>query len=227
MLRSVHRRAAIATMVAAVLIPVTPQAIAGPDWVEIGVAGSLFDTAQIPTPLGGGPLNSIQGNLDGPGDFSDMYIIGVADPALFNMQIASANFNAQLFIFHITLAGGAYGLLGNDDRAIGDNRPLLTPVATDGTGARLDLPGDYLIGISGFGHNPVSSTGLIFNMATTTEISGADGPGGFNRHIGWDGPGVAGSYMIALEGVVFPAYPSPGTAASLAMGLILLGRRRR
>jgi hypothetical protein len=200
--------------------------LAGPDWAEEDDAGSTLPGAQIP--IGTGPLQSISGELEGRGgDFSDMFIIGVADPANFTMQIHSAMFDAQLFIFHITHAGGAYGLLANERRSLTDNRPFLTRVATDGTGAILDLPGDYLIAISGFGHNPVSSTGLIFNITNPIEVSGADGPGGFNRQIGWQGVGGTGQYVVHLTGATFPSIPAPGAGTMVIAGLLFAARRRR
>jgi hypothetical protein len=201
-------------------------ALAGPDWAEVGDAGPTIGGAQAP--MGDGPLNTITGELQGRGgDFSDMFFIGVADPASFTMQVLNANFDAQLFIFHITAAGGALGLLANERRSLTDNRPFLTPIATDGTGAILDLPGDYLIAISGFGHNPISITGLIFNIANPTEISGADGPGALNRQIGWEGTGGTGTYTIEFTGAVFPVIPAPGTGAVVLAGMLLAARRRR
>jgi hypothetical protein len=225
MLKIRLRRAPIAALGALVLA--TP-AVAGPDWVEIGNAGTTLQFAQRPLGPIGSPLNNIQGNLLGGLDgFADMFFIAVPDPAAFSMEIAQTNFNAQLFIFHITQNWTALGLLANDDRAIGDNRPLLTPIATDGTNARLEVAGDYIIAVSGSGHNPISSAGRIYNIATSTEISGPDGPGGFNHHIGWEGPGVLGSYSVQFTGTVFPSVPNPGTLVPLALGLGLMARRRR
>jgi hypothetical protein len=201
-------------------------AAAGPDWTEVGDAGSNFASAQIP--LGNGMIRTIAGSLGAEGgvvDYEDMYIIGIDAPTVFRLELANPNFDAQLFIFNITLAGAAFGLLANDDSAPGDPNPILTPIATDGTMAILDLPGDYLIGVSGKGRNPISAGGLIFNFADPTEISGADGPGGLLRHIGWDGEGEVGDYVIEMDGTVFPEIPAPGALAPLAG--VLIARRRR
>ncbi|MBC7833557.1 MAG: hypothetical protein H7Y88_00470 [Phycisphaerales bacterium] len=207
---------------------VAPSALGGPDWVEVGDAGSDYQTGQAPRPLASGVLSTIAGSLGGRGvDLVDAYIIGVADPVAFSFEIETAGFDAQLFIFHITLAGGAYGLLANDDRALDDMRPRVLPVATDGTSVVLDLPGDYLIAISGRGYNPISATGLIFDLMNPTEISGADGPGSLNRHIGWSGEGGGGDYQIELTGAEFPTVPTPAGGAVALGGLVLALRRRR
>lgn len=205
---------------------VASGAAAGPDWTEVGDAGSNFATAQIP--LGTGQLRSIAGSLGAEGggvDYEDMYLIGVSSPTIFRLELANPNFDAQLFIFNVTLAGAAFGLLANDDSKPGNPNPVLTQMATDGTMAILDLPGDYLIGVAGKGRNPISAGGLIFNFADPTEISGADGPGGLLRQIGWTGEGEVGDYVVTLEGVEFPSIPTPGALAPLA-GLLIARWRR-
>lgn len=203
-------------------------AAAGPDWIENADAGSRFHTAQVPAGIG--DITSISGNLGGRGatpDYADMYIIGVSEPGTFRLELATSNFNAQLFIFNITLAGGAHGLLANDNENGNTTDPVLTAMATDGTNAVLDLPGDYLIAVSGVGHNPFSAGGLIFDIADPTEISGADGPGGLLRQTGWEGIGETGSYTIGMEGTIFPTIPTPGVLAGLGLGLLAAGSRRR
>lgn len=203
--------------------------LAGPDWTEVGDAGSDFNSAQIP--FGTGQLRTIAGSLGGTRggeiDYEDMYVIGVSDPGAFRIELINPGFDAQLFIFNITLAGAAFGLLANDNANEFTTDPVLTPVATDGTGAILDLPGDYLIGISGKGRDPVSAGGLIFDFQDPTEISGADGPGGLLRHIAWVGEGEVGDYLLELEGIVFPDIPAPGSIGALALAGLALSRRRR
>ncbi len=202
-------------------------AVAGPDWTELGDAGSDPRSAQIP--LGDGDINSLSGNLGDRGtefDFEDMYYFGVSDPGSFSLSIAVADFDAQLFVFHITNAGAALGLLANDDMSEESSLPMLTSMATDGTGVVLDLPGDYLVAVAGRGRNPISSTGLIFDMASPTEISGADGPGGLNRLIGWEGEGETGSYRIDMTGTVFPEVPAPSSLALLGLAGFAARRRR-
>lgn len=202
-------------------------AFAGPDWTEVGDAGSFSDNAQVPT--GNGMINSLTGRLGLRGsemDFEDMYVIGVDDPGAFSLTILNANFDAVLYMFHFTQAGAALGLLANDNSEVESTIPHLVGMATDGTGVTLDLAGDYLIAVCGAGRRPVSATGAIFNFETSTEISGADGPGGLNRHIGWEGEGETGDYRIDMTGTIFPRIPAPGTAAVLCVGGLLARRRR-
>jgi hypothetical protein len=156
-----------------------------------------------------------------------MYIIGIESPTAFRLELADPGFDAQLFIFNITLSGGALGLLANDNADGSTTDPVLTPVATDGTNAVLDLAGDYLIGVSGRGRNPVSADGLIFDIQDPTEISGADGPGGLLRQTGWEGEGEVGEYAVMLDGSVFPRIPTPGTLAALGLASLACAARRR
>ncbi|HWB20306.1 MAG TPA: hypothetical protein VG711_08410, partial [Phycisphaerales bacterium] len=177
---------------------VTPSAFAGPEWVEHNDAGSIVTTAQ--RTAGPGQLTSIAGHLTGgigtsltfgESDFEDMYLIQITDPSSFTMQVIGADFDAQLFLFNVTLPGEGFGLLANDD--FNDNTsPFIGNMATDGTGAQINLPGVYAIAISGFGRNPVSIGGEIFDMEFGDEISGPDGPGGINPHTGWTGDGQTG-----------------------------------
>jgi hypothetical protein len=209
-----------------VLLLASGTAVAGPDWVEHGDAGSTLSTAQ--QTLGSGPINFISGTLGGTGlglDQEDMYLVRVVDPASFSLSIVSADFSAQIWVFNVTLPGEAFGLLANQGTT--DGSPTVTSMATDGTGAQLTLPGVYAIAISGLGRVPVSRTGPIFTFQNPTEISGPDGPGGFNPHQGWIGQGQVGGYTIHTVGVGFYDVPAPASGALLAAGAIFASRRRR
>jgi len=217
----------ISAVSAAVVVLCAPAALAGPDWIEIGDAGSVIGTAQ-PT-FGDGPLRTIAGSLSlgaGMADFEDMYLITVLDPSKFSMTLTGATFDAQLFVFNVTLPGEAFGLLGNQS-TINGNIPFLDSMSTDGSGAQLTQPGVYAIAISGMGRAPVSNTGEIFDFAIMHEVSGPDGPGGINPHIGWTGIGEVGTYVIELEGAGFYALPGAGTLALLVLTGGTGGRSRR
>lgn len=205
------------------------SALAGPDWVEIGDAGSDVRTAQVPLrPPGGGQLATIAGSLDGRGaDFEDLYFIAVTDPVTFSITTGSADFDPVLYLFNVTVNNEALGLLGNNDQAAGNPLARIVSPATDGTGVVISSPGDYIIAVAGSGRFPVSSTGAIFNFASLTEISGADGVGGLNVLSGWSGDGATGSYQLVLVSGDFPEVPAPGAAALLALGVVAGGRRRR
>lgn len=214
----------------AVVLAACSAAMAGPDWVETGDAGSTVATAQKPTGIVGAPIHSIAGVLQGGsfvGDYEDCYIIRITDPANFTMQAVGANFNAKLYLFNITVAGGGYGLLANDDQAVGNNLPKLGSLSNDGTNVHVTLPGDYMIAITGFNHVPDSLTGNIFSHETLTEISGPDGPGGFNALTGWSGTGQTGTYNITFTGAGFPQFPAPGSLGLMVLGGLAAARRKR
>jgi MYXO-CTERM domain-containing protein len=219
-------RGTTALVVCALLAAAGPT-LAGPDWIEHGDAGSLVSTAQIT--FGTGQLDSISGGLTGgarAGDFEDVYLIRVTDPLLFSIQSGSGDFDPVLWIFNVSQANQAFGLLANDNTPT-SNFPHLTAFATDGTGAALTKPGVYAVAVSGAGRYPVSNGGAIYFFANSTEVSGADGPGGILPHIGWAGEGQTGNYLIQTEGIGFHSAPAPGTAALLGLGGLLLTRRRR
>jgi uncharacterized protein (TIGR03382 family) len=207
-------------------------ALAGPDWTEIGDAGSTFGSAQVPlAPPGVVQLSSISGQLGtslrGVIDQEDMYFINVVSPSTFSITTGSAEFNPVLYLFNITVNNDALGLLANDNESGDVSTPLLVGAATDGTGVVLASPGDYLVAITGFGRYPVSASGPIFRFDSPTEISGPDGPGGFNPLSGWAGEGETGSYHIEMMDVGFPHVPAPGTLALPALALGWTARRRR
>ena len=216
---------------AAVSVPVflAAPALAGPDWIEIGDAGSFLLSAQIPAPPPGvTQLSTISGTLNAlSGDLEDLYVIRIDAPLTFSITTGSADFDSVLYLFNITINDEALGLLGNDDQATGNNLPRLVGAATDGTGVVVSSPGDYLLAVTGRGRIPLSATGPIFNLASLTEISGADGPGGLNALSGWTGEGDTGSYNIDLVDINFPRYPAPGTIAAPIMIALAAGRRRR
>ena len=195
-------------------------ASAGPDWVETGDAGSSLASAQRPG--GTGTLNTITGELAGSDvvDFEDCYIVRVASTTTFSLQVSNANFNPQIFLFRISVAGGASGLLANDDRAVGNAFPRFTLVSNDDTNVVVTIPGDYMIAVTGFNRDPLTLTGTMFDQINTTEVSGPDGRGGFNELTGWTGNGQSGNYILTLTGAGFPSrtcYPncdgSTGTPA--------------
>ncbi len=203
----------------------------GPDWVEVGDAGSDLPGAQYPQrPQGVTFLGSIAGQLTvgvGVADYEDLYVFNVTDPMTFSIMPASADFNAVLYLFNITVNGEALGLLANDDRSEEDMLPRLVAMSDDGTGVQISRPGDYVLAVTGAGRVPVSRTGPIFALESPTEISGPDGPGGLNPLSGWTGEGEQGSYRFVLTSGDFPVTPAPGAAGVLVIGAMALGRRRR
>jgi hypothetical protein len=206
-------------------------ALAGPDWVEDADAGSTLGTAQ-PILVDSGSLRSISGSLtsgrDTP-DFEDVYRLKIIKPSLFNLSLRGATFDTQLFVFRVISDGVTFaiGQLANDNADSTTIGSALGNFATDGTETTINTPGDYLIAISVKGRNPISDSGLIFNFETPTEVSGPDGPGGFNDFIGWQGQGSGGAYTLLLEGTGPFDVPAPGSIAAVAGALALTARRRR
>jgi len=210
-------------------------ALAGPEWPEVGDAGSTPGTAQPVASGGGGTVTKIIGNLEGSGlpdtglgDYQDMYLIEICDPVSFRASTlpednGQADFNASLWLF----AFDGHGLLGNQEAQPGLTSPILLSESNDGTGVMLTTPGLYYLAITGAGSVPLSAGGLpIFEFLAPGEISGPDGPGGTLPIDSWTSPGDFGHYEIALQGVCF-IVPAPTTTATLvSLGLIGLRRRR-
>lgn len=207
------------------------SAVAGPDWVEAGDAGSTIFDAQFPVrPIGVLELNSIAGVLAdavGQPDYEDLYFIRVVDPGSFSLSVAFADFDAVLYMFNLTVNNELYGLLGNDNMNEETNLPGMASMATDGTGVVITRPGDYVIAVTGAGRAPVSRSGPIFNLGSPTEVSGADGNGGFNPLSGWTGTGERGRYRLTMESTDFPITPAPGAGVLLGAGMLASFARRR
>jgi hypothetical protein len=206
-------------------------AMAGPDWVEGGDAGSFFLTAQAPRrPDGAEQLRTISGSLASGvlgDDFEDLYFIRIINPAAFTASVEFSEFNAKLFLFDITVNDELFGRLANDDGGEDSTLPFLSPASTDGTSVIITRPGDYILGISGATRNAFSRSGPIFSLASPTEISGPDGTGGINPLDHWEGGGAQGQYRIVFTETDFPATPAPGFAVLGVAGGVLAMRRRR
>lgn len=217
-------------LAAAVGLSILPAvAFAGPDWVEQGDAGSTLSAAQFTRGLG--TIRSIVGTLSpadrGQGDLEDLYIIRISQPTTFSFSVNASNFSPTLYLFNISLAGEAFGLLGK--RGDGAGSFTMGGTATDTSGAQVTQPGLYMLCITYTGNVPRSRTGNIFNFVSEAETSGPDGAGGTNPLEAWTptAPLVGGSYDIDMTGVEFADIPSPGSAALVCGASVLLLRRRR
>ena len=218
-------RSTIFTAVSTSLL-LAAAANAGPDWLEQGDAGSLITTAQAV--VGVGQLETISGNLNSGIlglDLEDMYLIRITEPTNFSFSL-NGTLNTTVWLFNVTQANEAFGLLANDNGPKGIH-PLLDGGATDDTMASVNNPGIYAVAISASGRVPTSIGGPIFDIDSLTEISGPDGPGGLLPHTGWTGQGATGSYTITVTGVNYVDVPAPGAAATLIIGFAACSRRRR
>ncbi|MFK7760272.1 MAG: DVUA0089 family protein [Phycisphaerales bacterium] len=211
----------------------TTSALAGPDWIEDGDAGSTLGAAQDITPVG--VINSIAGTLGGQ-DTEDVYKLvilngdDIASPVDFGFTNNGGpqDFNPSLWLFD----SEGFGVLGNDDDPIlgGPDARLLTP-STDGVTLLLP-PGTYFIAITESGNVPLSfrenpllgeggSFEEIFSFESVTEVSGPDGLGADNPLAAWTGgAGSEGGYGIVIT-------PTPSSAFALALAGLGMSRRRR
>lgn len=224
-------------LAAILVMAVGSCALAGPEWPEGGDAGSLPGSAQPISNGGGGVVTKIIGRLEGPpgmphrgiGDFQDMYRINIVDPMLFSASTSavnggSADFDSSLWLFN--LDGTA--ILGNLEYFLDPSSSRITGQSTDGTGAMIVTPGEYLLAISCTGSDPLGGPGFgpMFEFVLPDEVSGPDGPGGLNNQIvGWSEGDQFGNYEIALHGVEF-IVPAPAGAVAFS-GLLFAGLRRR
>ena len=182
-------------------------------WAEVGDAGDLPATAQIPNGLGS--LDSITGVIFTSLD-KDMYVIQITDPALFSATVLPAGtlLDPQLFLFD---AAGV-GVYGNDD----DGDPFSTLPAGDALSPT--VAGTYHLAISGFDNDPTDGIVEIFVDVKL----GVQAPAILAPVAGWS-PTFSvfgGSYEIALTGASFvggEAVPvlQPWGMALLAAGLAL------
>lgn len=227
-------------MAAVGLIGFAQLAVAGPDWVEDGDAGSQLQTAQPVTNVTEGTLvTRIRGRLEGSvnpltgiveADFEDMYQITIVEPSklVFSTQDTSTNFQTSLWLFD----ANGNGLLGNviaPTITAGDlgtpTGSLILNFSTDDTGILINKPGIYYICISSANRRPQNDFGPLFLFSQVDEISGPDNEGGFSPLAGWFGEGEAGDYELLLQGV--GTVPAPGALALLGISAIGLRRRRR
>jgi hypothetical protein len=185
------------------LLAIAPSTHAS-SWTEIGDAGSLPATAQIPT--GTGVLDSIVGTID-YGDV-DVYQIRVTGGGTFSAAAVGAYplfLDPQLYLFDST----GRGVYANDDESPPD--PIFPPgraVLPAGDPLTPMAPGIYFLAISTAYLEPVSSGGFIFPCmgCAPSLVAGPSGPGGGSPITGWSGtPFSAGSYTITLTGAEFSA----------------------
>jgi hypothetical protein len=193
-------------------------AFAGPDWQEIGDAGSLVDSGQ--PVVGSGNLSTLSGAFSdgfGFGDYEDVFLINIDNPLAFSVSIFSSVGTVGLFIFDVPSGNPIVGSISG----------TLTGTATDTTGAAITTPGLYALAIAVQGNTPGNDSGSLFSFASASEISGPDGNGGFGSLQGWSNSGQVGEYTVDTTGVTLDRIPAPGSVALLGLAAFASSRRRR
>ncbi|MCC2682512.1 MAG: hypothetical protein K0S36_2076 [Nitrosospira multiformis] len=203
------------------------------DWTEIGDAGQLVSTAQMP--IGDeGRLRNIYGTISTNNDV-DLFRIYISNPTTFSAGVSSTsgNLDSGLILFN----EGGYALYGNDDAMLGTRTSSLPAGHVNG----LQAPGWYNLAIFALGTPPVSGNGftpdhyMFPNVSSPyTQILTATGPGGAAPLTGWaqleDTVALNEDYRIRLSGVTVSPVPESETYTMLLAGLGLMGtmvRRRK
>lgn len=192
------RLSSYSTSMLALLAVVASPALAGPDWTEGPFDAGKNSSQNIPI---GTPVDSISGTLggvdaDGGVDSADSYIIDVNeketfiattqetplllsdggdDSAMQSRTGSVGHFNAAIFLFNID----RFGIVGNRDISVTDNRARIFPTPTDGSIMRIPTPGRYILAISYGDVFPITNQGqALFNFddaAGPFQVSGPDG----------------------------------------------------
>ncbi|MCE7974725.1 MAG: PEP-CTERM sorting domain-containing protein [Leptolyngbya sp. PLA1] len=184
-------------------------------WVEIPDApAALPFTAQMT--VGVGPLLTISGGPDFPGDTVDAYCIHIYDVGAFSAStVGGTGMDSQLWLFRPDGTGVTF----NDDAG-----PLQSTI----TGAFVPGPGLYILAVSAYDTDPVNAAGAALWLDTPFAVERApDGPGAATPVAGWTaGPDLA-PYRISLTGATYCEVPAPGALALLGLGGLVAARRRR
>lgn len=187
------------------------------EWIEMGDAPPL-----IPGQAVIGPPNVdvdfIRGSFLGADDV-DLYQILIHTPR--NLNISTVDFTSadtQLFLFDIN----GDGVTHNDDN-VQPGVGLQSRI----TSQFIQSAGIYYLAITQFNNDPFNpDDDLIWNNMPFRSERQPDGPGAPGPLHGWttSNIGAANTYAIEMSGVHF--VPEPGTLSLLALGGLLLRRRR-
>lgn len=209
--------------IAALALGAATSAQAAAVFIEGGVdAGETLVTAK--TFPGAGPIDAIQGTLDGGADLFAIYLTaGTAFSATTTASGIDYNFfDTVLYLFD---AAGK-GLIGNDDDGdVGGSQSTLTSYIPT-------VSGLYYLAITGASYTPVSGGTAIFPSLLGQGGNVAANPGAGSL-TGWSSlTSESGDYEIQLVGASAAAasdVPEPGSLllAGAALGAAGLIRRRK
>lgn len=208
--------------IAALALGAATSAQAAAVYIEGGDAGETIDTAR--TFLGAGPIDAIQGSIDGDADLFAIYLTaGTAFSATTTASGIDYNFfDTVLYLFD---AAGK-GLIGNDDDGnVGGSQSTLSNYIPT-------VSGLYYLAITGASYTPVSGGSAIFPSLLGQGGNVAANPGA-GALTGWSSlTSEFGDYEIQLVGASASAasdVPEPASLllAGAALGAAGLIRRRK
>ena len=162
-------------------------------WNEVGDAGDLPATAQLP--VGAGPLLSINGTVLTGGD-ADMYCVHIPVPTAFSATtVGGTAVDTQLWLFDPQ----GFGITFDDDDPGGAG--LQSTI----TGVFVPVPGDYYLTVSQYNWDAYEATGLLIWANSPFNVERApDGPGAAGAVASWGTAGYAtGPYTIFLTGATY------------------------
>jgi len=189
------------SVVTTLCLCMTIGVVAAQAWDEVGDAGELPGSAQVPT--GPGPLTVITGLIAANGD-ADMYLIEITDPACFVATTCNAatSIDTQLWLFDENGMGVTFD----------DDDPTGCGLQSRITGNACPFPaGCYLLAISTYNNDALNSAGLKIWANSPFGVERCpDGPGAPGPIASWDGAGFSsGTYQIDLSCVASCGGPTP------------------
>ena len=174
-----------------------PTALSAQTWTESTPgAGQSWSTSE--TPLGAGPLTSIQGTI-AAGRSADIYLVRIDDPSTFRVSsVGGAGFDTQLWMFGVDGRGIAF----RDDDSGSVQSTLSGHFAVAGT---------VLIAVSEYDNDALDHSGnQLWNDSPFGTERAPDGPGALNSFTQWSGTSAtARPYTLTLRGASFAAEANP------------------
>jgi hypothetical protein len=167
-------------------------------WNEVGDAGDLPATAQVPQ--GAGPITTIIGTIL-PGGDADMYLVETLNPLVATATTCNngTNIDTQLWAFNLAGNGGPF----NDDGTLAGCG--LQSYITGSTCPT--APGCIYLAVSTFDWDALGPNGLEIWLDTPYgAVRCPDGPDAPGPVTSWGGTtGASGAYQIDLVGGTFCA----------------------
>lgn len=180
-------------LISTAALAAVPDRAATQVWNEVGDAGDLPATAQIPA--GSGALTTITGSLLPNGD-ADLFLIQIDDPLVFEATTCPTTaVDTQLWLFATSGDGITFD---DDDPGCG----VLSTIS----GAHVLSAGRYYLGCSAYDWDALNPHGQeIWLDEPYDEERPPDGPGAPGPVASWGENGFeSGPYEIALIGVSWP-----------------------